>query len=30
MTVLPDGPVCGCGQRGHLEAVAAGPAIALY
>lgn len=27
-TVVPDGPVCGCGQRGHLEAVAAGPAIA--
>jgi glucokinase len=30
VTVLPDGPVCGCGQRGHLEAVAAGPAIAAY
>jgi glucokinase len=28
--VLPDGPLCGCGQRGHLEAVAAGPAIARY
>lgn len=24
----PDGPLCGCGQRGCLEAVAAGPAIA--
>jgi glucokinase len=24
----PDGPVCGCGQRGHLEAFAAGPSIA--
>jgi glucokinase len=30
ITVLPDGPLCGCGQRGHLEAVAAGPAIAAY
>jgi glucokinase len=29
VTVVPDGPVCGCGQRGHLEALAAGPAIAL-
>jgi glucokinase len=29
-TVLPDGPMCGCGQRGHLEALAAGPAIARY
>jgi glucokinase len=28
MTVDPDGPMCGCGQRGHLEAIAAGPAIA--
>jgi glucokinase len=27
MTVRPDGPMCGCGQRGHLEAVASGPAI---
>ena len=25
--VYPDGPVCTCGQRGCLEAVAAGPAI---
>jgi glucokinase len=30
ITVLPDGPLCGCGQRGHLEAVAAGPGIARY
>src|SRR5512133_2624837 len=30
LTVLPDGPLCGCGQRGHLEALAAGPAIARY
>jgi glucokinase len=30
VTVLPDGPVCGCGQRGHLEAVASGTAIARW
>lgn len=29
-TVIPEGPLCGCGHRGHLEAVAAGPAIARY
>lgn len=28
VTVVPDGPVCGCGQRGHLEALASGQAIA--
>lgn len=28
MSVTEDGPVCGCGRPGHLEAVAAGPAIA--
>jgi len=28
MTVEPEGPICPCGRRGHLEAVAAGPAIA--
>lgn len=28
VTVVPDGPVCGCGQRGHLEALASGRAIA--
>jgi glucokinase len=28
MKVQPDGPRCGCGQRGCLEALAAGPAIA--
>lgn len=27
ITILPDGPVCGCGQRGHLEALASGTAI---
>lgn len=30
VTVLPEGPLCGCGQRGHLEAVASGPAIARW
>jgi glucokinase len=30
VTVLPNGPMCGCGQRGHLEAVAAGPAIVRF
>lgn len=30
VTVLPDGPLCGCGQYGHLEAIASGPAIARY
>ena len=29
-TVLPNGPLCGCGKRGHLESVASGPAIAKY
>lgn len=28
VTILPGGPLCGCGNRGHLEAMAAGPAIA--
>jgi glucokinase len=27
-TLVPDGPLCGCGQHGHLEALASGPAIA--
>ena len=30
VTVLPDGPRCPCGQQGHLEAVASGPAIANW
>lgn len=30
LTVIPDGPLCGCGQRGHLEAVSSGTAIANY
>jgi glucokinase len=28
MTILPHGPLCGCGNRGHLEALASGTAIA--
>lgn len=27
-TILPNGPLCGCGNRGCLEALASGPAIA--
>jgi glucokinase len=30
LTVMIDGPLCGCGQRGHLEAVASGPAITRW
>jgi glucokinase len=30
ITVIPDGPLCNCGQRGHLEAVSSGPAIARW
>lgn len=30
VTIIPEGPLCGCGHRGHLEALAAGPAIARY
>jgi glucokinase len=30
ITILPDGPMCGCGQPGHLEALSSGPAIAAY
>jgi glucokinase len=26
-TILPDGPLCGCGNRGCLETLAAGPAL---
>ncbi|MCH5374075.1 MAG: ROK family protein, partial [Planctomycetes bacterium] len=26
-TILPDGPICGCGNRGCLETLASGPAI---
>lgn len=28
VTVVPDGPLCGCGNQGCLEAVASGPSIA--
>ena len=27
-TLVPDGPLCACGQPGHLEALASGPSIA--
>jgi glucokinase len=30
VTVDPDGPMCSCGFRGHVEALASGPAIARY
>ena len=30
ITVVPNGPLCGCGKRGHLEAVTSGPAIARW
>jgi glucokinase len=30
ITVLPGGPMCGCGFRGHLEAMSSGTGIANY
>ncbi|HNT23449.1 MAG TPA: ROK family protein [Anaerolineales bacterium] len=30
VTVVPNGPRCGCGQPGHLEAIASGPSIARW
>jgi glucokinase len=30
VTILPDGPMCNCGQRGHLEALSSGTAIARW
>jgi len=30
VTVDPSGPICPCGQAGHLESMAAGPAIAKW
>ncbi len=30
MTVQADGPLCGCGKHGHIEAFASGTAIARY
>ena len=29
-TILPDGPLCSCGQKGHLEALSSGTAIARF
>jgi glucokinase len=29
-TIIPNGPMCGCGQPGHLEALASGTAIANW
>ncbi len=30
VTVLPDGPLCGCGKRGHIEAISSGTGILNY
>lgn len=30
MIIDPDGPVCGCGHRGHIESFSSGPSIARY
>jgi glucokinase len=30
MIIDPDGPLCGCGQRGHIESFASGPSIARH
>ncbi|MCP4140859.1 MAG: ROK family protein [Chloroflexi bacterium] len=30
VTILADGPTCGCGHKGHLEALSSGTAIAKY
>ncbi|PKO15409.1 MAG: hypothetical protein CVU39_10870 [Chloroflexi bacterium HGW-Chloroflexi-10] len=30
VTILPDGPMCGCGHRGHIEALSSGTAILNY
>lgn len=30
VTILPEGPVCSCGRRGHLEALSSGPAIMKF
>jgi glucokinase len=30
ITAIPDGPICSCGQAGHLEAIASGPGIVRY
>jgi glucokinase len=30
VTILPDGPICSCGQSGHVEALSSGPALARW
>jgi glucokinase len=30
VTILPDGPICSCGQPGHVEALSSGPALARW
>jgi glucokinase len=30
VTILPNGPICSCGQPGHVEALASGPALARW
>jgi glucokinase len=30
MIIDPDGPLCGCGKRGHIESFSSGPSIARY
>lgn len=30
VTIMDEGPLCGCGQRGHLEAISSGTGIARY
>lgn len=30
VTILPEGPICSCGQPGHVEAIASGPALARW
>ena len=30
MIIDPDGPLCGCGHRGHVESFSSGPSIARY
>src|SRR5574339_1135646 len=30
MIIDPDGPLCGCGNRGHVESFCSGPSIARY
>jgi glucokinase len=30
MIIDPEGPLCGCGHRGHVESFASGPSIARY